>query len=283
MKTGHLSFKDYYSIIQVRSYLHQEDYGGQVVKEMSLVEHLEELRSTLIRVAIIVIISFIVSYSFGEYISEVLLRPLRMVLQDSGKGQIVYLGLLDKVISQLQLAFWSSTVVSSPLWFFEIWRFLKPALYEHESRVVKPFIFVGFLLFALGVSFAYFVVFPLTFKLLLDFGVGNVSASISLKDYIVLSSKALLFFGIAFQLPNVALILGFMGIVTKYSLRNLRRYVFVGFAIISAMITPPDVVSMIALWIPLIVLYELGIIAVALIVHPYLEKHHMSESKEVRE
>ena len=248
------------------------------MKEMSMIEHLEELRSTLIRVLIIVVITFVLSYSFGEYISEILLKPLRLVLQGSGKGQIVYLGLLDKVISQLQLAFWSSTVLSSPLWFFEIWRFLKPALYEHESKVIKPFIFVGFVLFAIGVCFAYFVVFPLTFKLLLDFGVGEVSASISLKDYIVLSSKALLFFGIAFQLPNVALILGFMGLVTKYSLREMRRYVFTGFAVASAMITPPDVVSMVALWLPLIVLYELGIWAVALIVHPYLEKVHMGSS-----
>ena len=247
------------------------------MKEMSLIDHLEELRTALIRVLVIVLVSFILSYGFGEYISEVLLRPLRNVLDDSGQGQIVYLGLLDKVISQLQLAFWSSAVLSSPLWFFEVWRFLKPALYEHESRVVKPFIFVGFLLFSLGVCFAYFVVFPLTFKLLLDFGVGDVTASISLKDYIILSSKALLFFGMAFQLPNVALILGFMGLVTKYSLRKMRRYVFTGFAVASAMITPPDIVSMVGLWLPLIVLYELGIVAVALIVHPYLEKQNLPE------
>lgn len=253
------------------------------MKEMSMIEHLEELRSTLIRVMIIVIVTFVLSYSFGEYISEILLKPLRDVLADSGKGQIVYLGLLDKVISQLQLAFWSSAVLSSPLWFFEIWRFLKPALYDHESRVIKPFIFVGFVLFAIGVCFAYFVVFPLTFKLLLDFGVGDVSASISLKDYIVLSSQALLFFGVAFQLPNVALILGFMGLVTKYSLREIRPYVVTGFAVLSALMTPPDVVSMIVLWLPLIVLYELGIWAVALIVHPYLEKVHMGKNLTKRE
>ncbi len=248
------------------------------MKEMSLMEHLEELRTTLIRVMVIVLVTFVLSYSFGEYISEFLLKPLRSVLQNSGSGQIVYLGLLDKVISQLQLAFWSSTVLSSPLWFFEIWRFLKPALYDHESKVIKPFIVVGFLLFITGVCFAYFVVFPLTFKLLLDFGVGDVAASISLKDYIVLSSKALLFFGVAFQLPNVTLILGFMGLVTKYSLREMRRYVFTGFAVASAMITPPDIVSMVGLWLPLIVLYELGILAVAAIVHPYLEKQHMGSS-----
>ncbi len=241
---------------------------------MSLIEHLEELRSTIIRVGIIILATFIISYMIGEEISEILLNPLRNVLGNVGDGKIVYLGLLDKVISQLQLAFWSSAILSSPLWFFEIWRFVRPALYEHESKMVKPFLVVGFFLFLLGGLFAYFVVFPLTFKLLLDFGVQNVTANISLRDYIVLASKALFFFGLAFQLPNVCLILGFMGLVTKYSLRNWRRYVYVGFAAASAFITPPDIVSMMGLWFPLCVLYEVGIWGVAVIVHPYLEKKH---------
>ena len=241
---------------------------------MSLMDHLEELRSTLIRISLIVLVSFVLSYALGPYIAEFLLSPLREVLNEGESGKIVYLGLLDKVIAQLQLAFWSSLLLSSPLWFFEIWRFIKPGLYDYESKVVKPFIFVGFLLFSLGILFAYFIVFPMTFKLLLDFGVGDVTASISLRDYIVLSSKALLFFGLAFQLPNVSLILGFMGLVTKYSLRNMRRYVYVGFSVMSAIITPPDIVSMVGLWLPLVVLYEVGILAVAVIVHPYLEKQN---------
>jgi len=241
---------------------------------MSLMDHLEELRSTLIRISIIILLTFIVAYIFGPYIAEFLLSPLRAVLTDGESGQIVYLGLLDKVIAQLQLAFWSSTLLSSPLWFFEIWRFIKPGLYEYESKAVKPFVLVGFLLFTVGVLFAYFIVFPMTFKLLLEFGVDNVAATISLKEYIVLSSKTLLFFGLAFQLPNVSLILGFMGIVTKYSLRNMRRYVYVVFSMIAAIITPPDIVSMVGLWLPLVLLYEVGIWAVAIIVHPYLEKQN---------
>ena len=241
---------------------------------MSLIEHLEELRTTIIRVGVIVLCTFILAYGLGEYISELLLSPLREALGGKNYGKIVYLGLLDKVISQLQLAFWSSIIISSPLWFFEIWRFIKPALYEHESKMVRPFLVVGFFLFILGGSFAYFVVFPLTFQLLLDFGVKEVTANISLRDYIVLSSKALFFFGLAFQLPNICLILGFMGLVTKYSLKKYRSYVYVGFAGVSAFITPPDIVSMVGLWFPLCLLYELGIIAVAVVVHPYLEKKH---------
>jgi sec-independent protein translocase protein TatC len=248
------------------------------VKEMTLTEHLEELRDTLIKVVAILGLSFFVCYGYGEYIAEVLLQPLRSALatDESGKelGKIVYLGLLDKVISQLQVAFWSSIIVSSPLWFFQVWKFVKPGLHEHEIKAVRPFIGVGFIFFLLGVSFGYFLVFPLTFETLMSFGVSEVEATISLKDYLVLASKVLVFLGIVFQLPNLLLILGFMGLVTKYSLRNMRRYVYVGFAVLSAMMTPPDPYTMLALWFPLVALFEIGIIAVAAIVHPYLARQH---------
>ena len=242
---------------------------------MSLIEHLEELRTVAVRIVIILIVAFMACYSFGDTISELLLAPLREALSSPNSGgQIVYLGLLDKVLSQFQVAFWSSLIVSSPLWFFQLWKFIKPGLYEHEVKGVRPFIIVGFILFWLGISFGYFLVFPLTFETLMTFGVSEVTATISLKDYLVLASKVLVFLGIIFQLPNVLLILGFMGIVTKYSLRGMRNYVYVGFAAVSAILTPPDVITMMGLWLPLTLLFEVGIIAVATIVHPYLAKHH---------
>lgn len=245
------------------------------MKEMSLVEHLEELRTVMVRVVMILAGSFVICYSQGEIISELLLTPLRNALtNDSSAGQIIYLGLLDKVLSQFQVAFWSSVIISSPLWFYQLWKFIRPGLYEHEAKGIRPFIIVGFILFWLGICFGYFIVFPLTFETLMNFGVGGVAANISLKDYLVLASKVLVFLGVIFQLPNLMLILGFMGIVTKYSLRDMRRYVYVAFAGVSAVLTPPDVITMMGLWLPLTLLFEVGILAVALVVHPYLAKHH---------
>lgn len=243
------------------------------MKEMSLTEHLEELRRTVVRVIVILALSFALSYSFGDVLSEILLSPLRSAL-DVGGGKVVYLGLLDKVLSQLQVAFWTCVIISSPFWFFEVWRFIKPGLYAYEIKAVRPFILVGFLLFSLGVSFGYFIVFPFTFQTLLNFGVSNVEATLSLKDYLVLSSKVLVLLGILFQLPNVLLILGFMGVVTKQSLRKMRNYVYVGLAAASAVLTPPDPMTMMALWVPMVLLFELGIWAVAVIVHPYLARQH---------
>jgi sec-independent protein translocase protein TatC len=241
-----------------------------ILKEMSLTDHLEELRKRVIRVAIILVIAFFACYAYGEQMQEMLLKPLRAALGPEGK--VVFLGLLDKVLTQFQLAFWSSLIVSSPFWFHQLWLFIKPGLYENEIKVIRPFVFVGFVLFCLGVAFGYFIVFPYTFETIMSFGVGGIEATLSLKDYIILASKVLVFLGIIFQLPNIMLILGFMGLVDRKLLSDYRRYVITAFAILSAMLTPPDVVTQLALMVPLICLYEIGLWAVALIVEPFKKK-----------
>lgn len=233
---------------------------------MSLTEHLTELRTRLIRIAIILIVGFGVCYSQGELIQDVLLAPLRNALGSEGK--VVFIGLLDKVLTQFQLAFWSSVIFSSPLWFRELWLFIKPGLYAKEVKIILPFVFLGFILFCAGVSFGYFIVFKYTFETIMNFGVTNIEATISLKEYIVLASKVLVFLGVLFQLPNVMLIICFMGLVDKKQLSAARRYVVAGFAVLSAMLTPPDVITMMALWVPMVLLYEIGLILVSIIIVP---------------
>jgi sec-independent protein translocase protein TatC len=246
------------------------------MKEMSFIDHLEELRTRLIRILIILFASFGICYYFSTEIQEILLAPLRQAIGTNGK--VIFTGLLDKVLAELQIAFWSCVFLASPLWFREIWLFIRPGLYETEVKAVRPFIFVGFLLFLVGISFGYFVIFPFTFKTLISAGVTNVEAMLNLQDYLVLASKVLIFLGLLFQLPNVIVILGFMGLVTKYSLRNMRRYLAVAFAVAAAVITPtPDILSMMCVWIPMMILYEIGIIAVAVIVHPYLKRKYLPE------
>ncbi len=250
---------------------------------MSLTQHLEELRRALINILIILAASFLVTYGFGELIVEWILHPLRASLKSVENSSIVYLGLLDKVMGQLQVAFWSSIILSSPLWFWQIWKFIRPGLHPHEIRAIRPFLFCGLILFWLGVAFGHFVVFPLTFEMLLNFGVEQVEATIGLRDYLVLACKVLVFLGLVFQLPNALLILGFMGLATKYSLRKMRRYVYVAFALVAAILTPPDPYTMLGLWLPLVLLFEVGIVAVALLVHPYLERRSRRERELAQE
>lgn len=242
------------------------------MKEMSLTEHLSELRNRLIKSLLCIIVMFFVVYSQGELIAEFLMTPLRDVL--GSHGQIVFLSILDKVWAQFQLSLWASVIFSSPFWFYQLWAFVKPGLYSREIRIIRPFFIVGFFLFWAGVAFGYYGVFPFAFQTLMDFGVKDVSAMISFKDYLTLSIKVLVFLGIMFQLPNLMVILGFMEIATKQSFREMRAYVYVGFAIVAAIITPPDVITQMGVWIPLVCLFEIGIGAVALFVHPYLAKKY---------
>lgn len=246
------------------------------MKEMTFMEHLEELRTRIIRILLILVISFGVCYAFSAEVAEFLLIPLREALGPQG-GKVIFTGLLDKVLAELQIAFWSCVFLASPFWFREVWLFIKPGLYDNEIKAIRPFIFVGFFLFVAGVAFGYYVVFPFTFETIMNAGVQNVEAMLSVVDYLLLASKILVFLGILFQLPNVMLILGFMGLVTKYSLRSWRRYMAVIFAVAAAILTPPDVISMSCVWVPMMLLYELGIVAVALIVHPYLRKRHLPD------
>lgn len=240
-------------------------------------EHLEELRTRLVRMVIIVAVAFAACYSQSAYISEILLVPLREAM--GGAGKVVFTGLLDKVLAEFQIAFWSAIFVASPLLFREIWMFIRPGLHDHEARAVRPFIFVGFLLFIAGVCFGYFVIFPFTFKTLMSYGVQDVEAMMNLKDYLLLASKILVFLGLLFQMPNILLILGFMEIVTAPSLRSMRRYLYVGFSIFAAIVTPtPDIMSMMVVWVPMIVLFEIGVLGVSWIVHPYLKRKYMDNN-----
>ncbi len=244
------------------------------MREMTVVDHLGELRSRVINVVIILFVSFFVCYHFGDKIIEFLLLPLRESFSSSDGGKIVYIGILDKVLTQFQLSFWSSVIISSPLWFYQVWLFIRPALYPKEVKIIRPFLVVGFFLFWLGICFGYFIVFPLVYPTLMSFGVTGIEANINLKDYVILTLKVLVLLGALFQLPNLMIILGFMELVTKQSLRGMRGYVYVGFAILSAMITPPDPLTMMMLWLPLVLLFEFGILAVAIIVHPYLKRKY---------
>lgn len=242
------------------------------MKEMGAIEHLTELRRRVVMMMMIVTISFVICYSFGHKISEFLLDPLRKSLSSGELGEIVYLGVADKVISQVQVALWSAIILSSPLWFYQIWQFIKPGLHFHEIKVIRPFMGVGFFLFCSGVAFGRFLVLPFVFAVLMTFGVDDVKAAISLKEYLVLSIKCLVLLGIMFQLPSAILILGLMGIATRKNLSRLRSYIYVLLALLSAFLTPPDPMTMVALWLPLVILFETGVLAVILVAEPYLKR-----------
>ncbi len=248
------------------------------MKEMSFWDHIEELRSTIMRMVWIVVIAFIFTTAYVDQITEFLLKPLRASLQLTHSGIIVYHSVFEKAWVQVDVSILWAIIFSSPLWFYQIWRFIKPGLHSHEIRAVKPFMILGWFLFVLGM-FSGYEAMPYVFNFLAELGVQDIQANINLRDYVSNISQILLFLGVIFQFPNILLILGFMGIVTKQFLRGIRRYVYVGLSIFAAIFSPPDVISMLSVWIPLLILYEIGILGVAWIVHPYLRYVHMKDHK----
>lgn len=246
---------------------------------MTFWEHIEELRKVIMRILWIFGITFALTTYFVDNITEWLLAPMRESLALSKSGVMVYHSIFEKAWVQVDVAIWWSIMFSSPLWFFEIWRFIRPALLDHEAKAVKPFMIFGWFLFAAGMGFGYYVAFPAVFGFLAKVGVGGIEANINLRDYVSTMSQILLFLGIIFQVPNILLILGFMGIVTKQSLRSFRRYIYVGLAVFAAICSPPDVISMLGVWVPCVLLFEFGVLLVAWIVHPYLKAIHMKDTE----
>ena len=247
---------------------------------MSFWEHVEELRKVIVKILWILGLSFVFTTYFVDDITEWLLKPIRLSLHDTHSGVLVYHSIFEKAWVQVDVSIWWAIMISSPFWFYQIWSFIKPGLHLHEERAVKPFMILGWILFISGMAFGYYIAFPAVFKFLTTIGVGDIQANINLRDYISTSSQILLFLGIVFQVPNILLILGFMGIVTKQSLHRLRRYIYVGLAVFAAIFSPPDVISMLAVWIPCCLLFEIGVLLVALVVHPYLYRVHMKDTKK---
>ncbi len=252
------------------------------MKEMSFWDHVEELRSVLMRIVWIFIVTFLVTCAYVDEITEFLLIPLRKAITLNGGGSIVYHSIFEKAWVQVDVSLMWAIILSSPLWFYQVWKFVRPALHEHEARAVRPFMFLGWLLFIGGMVCGYLIL-PFIINFLAKLGVAEVSANINLRDYVTTVSYMLLFLGAIFQFPNVIMILGFMGIVTKHTLRSFRRFVYVGLAVFAAVFSPPDAVSMLSIWLPLCLLYEFGILCVTFIVHPYLKYIHMGKNEIAEE
>jgi len=224
-----------------------------------LMAHLGEFRKRLVASAIAVGIGFAICYAFSEELFEILAQPLKSNLAEGER--LVFTNLPDMFFVYLKTAFVAGLLLSSPFIFYQIWMFIAPGLYRREKTLVLPFIFFSTLLFVGGGLFGYFIVFPFGFKFFLSFENEFLQALPSVKQYFSFSIKLLLAFGLVFELPVVLFFLARIGAVTPASLRKKRKYAILMCFIVSAVITPPDVITQFMMAVPLIVLYEVGIIA----------------------
>lgn len=228
-------------------------------KAQSLYEHLAELRTRVINCAYILILATGLCYSFSEKIFDFVRAPIAAYLPDGG---LIYTGPLDKFVAHLKLSFICGILVSCPFWLYQVWLFVAPGLYAKERRYTTGFIVSGTSLFLLGVAFSYYVALPMAFEFLMSFGGDVDKPMISIDQYMGFFSQMSLMFGVAFELPLVIVVLGMLGIVNQTLLRKNRRYAVMIIAVISAIITPPDLLSMTLMLAPMVLLFEASVMMV---------------------
>ena len=225
----------------------------------TLVEHLADLRKCLIRSLIAITVGFCLCWAFSEQIFDFMRKPIEPFLKEGG---LVFTAPMDKFLAHIKVCLLASIIVSCPFWMYQLWLFIAPGLYEKEKKYGLAFIFSGSFLFLLGVSFVYFIVYPMAFDFLMNFGGGTDAPMITISDYLSFFTTTTLVFGAAFEMPLILTILGVLGVIDHHFLASKRRYAIVILAALSAFITPPDVISMFAMLVPLSLLYELSIFLV---------------------
>ena len=221
-------------------------------------DHLDELRSRLIVCFVAVGVGFVGAYGFKEMLFEILTAPLITAMGESG-GTMVFTGLPEAFFTYLKVSLLAGLMLASPIVIYQFWMFVSPGLYKHERRLLMPIVLISTVFFVGGALFGYFVVFPYGFKFFLGFANENIKALPSMKEYLGLSAKLLLAFGLVFELPLVITFMAKLGLVTVPFLRKNRKFAILIFFVGAAMITPPDVVTQIMMAIPLMALYELSI------------------------
>ncbi len=225
---------------------------------MPLTSHLEELRSCLVKCAVVVAVAFVITFSFAEIIFSFLTAPL-LRLEAEGLS-LIGTGLPEAFFVKIKVAFIASLFLSLPIILWQTWRFVAPGLYDREKRYARGFVFFGTLFFLLGAGFCYEVIFTVGYGFLLGtYETMEVQPAIRIGEYLSFSSKLLLAFGVVFEMPVFAFFLARIGLIDHRFLMRQFRYAIVVIFCLAAILTPPDIISQVLLALPLTVLYGVSV------------------------
>jgi sec-independent protein translocase protein TatC len=229
-----------------------------------LLAHLVELRKRLIYALVAVLVCFAISYTFASHIYEFLVRPLAVATEGEHR-RLIYTGLTEAFTTYIKLALWTGCFAAFPIVASQIWMFVAPGLYKNERKAFLPFLVATPVFFLMGASVAYYIVFPMAWKFFLSFEMPGTTETLPIQlearvsEYLSLSMTVIFAFGLAFELPVILVLLARAGVLSSAKLAGFRRYAVVLIFVAAAVLTPPDLISMVSLALPLMALYELSI------------------------
>ena len=247
---------------------------GAENKVMSLWEHLEELRTRLIRSVVAFFAIFCACMLFNEEILLFLKQPLIDSLP-ADMDALHFTGPMDVFMVGMQVAGLASLVLSAPFWLYQFWRFVEPALFPKERKYILPFVFCSALMFLAGISFCFFFVLPMSLSFLINLGMKVGTPMITINDYISLLLIMIFGFGLMFETPLVLVLLGALDVISYKTLQQHRRIMFLVILIVAAVFTPPDAVSMLSMAVPMYLMFE-----VAIMIIRYLQTRKVSVEKK---
>jgi len=225
---------------------------------LPLISHLLELRDRLLRIIVIVMVLFLSLVYFANDIYHYLAIPLTSQLPQG--SSMIATGVATPFFTPIKLTIVLSFFIAIPAILYQVWAFIAPGLYKHERKLIAPLVVSSALLFYLGMAFSYYVVFPLVFSFFTNVAPEGVTIATDISSYLDFVLKLFFAFGLAFEIPIATLLLCWTGATSPAKLKEKRPYIVVAAFVIGMLLTPPDIISQTLLAVPMLILFELGLL-----------------------
>ncbi|MEW6688133.1 MAG: twin-arginine translocase subunit TatC [Pseudomonadota bacterium] len=231
------------------------------MQQDTFISHLVELRERLLRAILAVALAMValLIWPGAGAVYDLLALPLIQALPVGSK--MIATGVITPFVIPLKVTVLAAFLVALPYVLYEVWAFVAPGLYEHEKKLGLPLVVASTLLFFLGIAFCYFFVFGRVFSFILEWAPKSITVAPDIENYLNFVITMFIAFGVAFEIPVAVILLVRSGIVSVEKLAEARSYVILGSAFVAAIVTPPDAISMLALFIPMCILFEAGLVA----------------------